>query len=258
MENLQGKTVAVLGASSEGGTGWRIAELFAEAGAKVFVAARTMSGVETLARKIGGKAFRCDVSREDDVKAFAEFAAGSGSIDSAVNAAGCPLPGLIETIDLATLQTCIETNFYGQLFFVRQMAARMRAGGSITAILSAAATRVSVGADGYSLAKAAAMHMVRYAAVEYAARDIRINAVNPGLIDTPLVASVTKNPQVLDVFLKETPLRRIATADDVAKVALWLAEAPTITGVGIEVDGGMHLGRFPLPWEIPSTAFEQL
>ena len=102
------------------------------------------------------------------------------------------------------------------------------------------------------------MHMVRYAAIEYAQRGIRINAINPGLIDTPLVASVVNNPDVLHTFLKETPLRRIASPTDVAKTALWLADADMITGAGIDVDGGMHLGRFPLPWEIPNTTYDKL
>ena len=115
-----------MGASYEGGTGWKIAELLAEEGAELFVGARTSVGVEKLAAQIGGKAFRCDVTNEDEIKAFAEFAAaGTGRIDLAVNAAGCPFPGTIETLDLKTLQLNIETNFYGQLFFVQQLAARM-------------------------------------------------------------------------------------------------------------------------------------
>ena len=260
MARLKGKVAVVLGASSEGGTGWSTAELFAREGADVFVAARTLSGVEALARKIGGRAFRCDASNEDEVRGLAEFAASkSGRIDVAVNAAGLPVVGTVETLDVPTLQRSVDVNYYGQLFFVRQMAAKMQAGGSVVAILSLSTTHVQVGVDGYAFAKAASLAMVRYAAAEYAGRGIRINVINPGLIDTPMAATIVKVPAVLDAFLKETPLKAPVDPADIAQTALWLsADAHSVTGAVIEVDGGVHLGRLPRPDELPAAALEGL
>lgn len=255
MSRFRDKTVVILGASAEGGTGWRTAELFAHEGADVVVAARTLAGIQALARKIGGRAVLCDAANEDQIHALAEIAASkTGQIDIAVNAAGLPVPGTIETLDVATLQRSVEVNYFGQLFFVRQMAAKMRAGGSVSCILSLASTHPQIGVDGYAFAKSAALAMVRYAGLEYASRGIRINAINPGLIDTPMAAPVCQVPAIMKVFLQEIPLKKAVDPADVGRAALWLAEAESVTGACIEIDGGAHLGRWPRLDELPTAA----
>jgi len=261
MGRLTNTTAVILGASAEGGTGWRTAELFAREGANLVVAARNMSGIESLARKIGASGFRCDTSKEDDVCALAEFAAEKfgGYIDIAVNAAGQSAVGTIETLDLKTLQGAVDVNYFGQLYFVRQMAAKMKAGGSIVSILSQSINVPMIGVDAYAFAKSAAMNMVRYAALEYAGRGIRINAIVPGLIDTPMAATVVRTPAVYAAFVKEIPLKAAVDPMDIAQTALWLsADVRSVTGEAIFVDGGSHLGRMPRPEEMPTAALDGL
>lgn len=254
MSRFRDKTVVVLGASSEGGTGWRTAELFAREGADVVIAARTLAGIQALAEKIGGRAVVCDAANENQVHALAEISASkAGRIDIAVNAAGLPVRGTIETLDVATLQRSVEVNYYGQLFFVRQMAAKMQAGGSVTCVLSLTSTHPQIGVDAYAFAKSAALTMVRYAGLEYASRGIRVNAINPGLMNTPMAASVCQVPAMLEAFLREIPLKKPVDPADVARAALWLAEAESVTGACIEIDGGAHLGRWPRLDEMPTA-----
>lgn len=249
------KVVVVLGASAEGGTGWRCAERFAAEGARLIVAARSLAGVQKLAAKIGGRALRCDVSRESDVAAVAAAATEWGGLDAAVNAAGHAVPSAVDSFDQTTLQSAIEVNFYGNLYFFRQMAGAMKHGGSITTIASVAATMVTPGNVLYGCAKAATVTAVRYAALEYAPRNIRVNALLPGLIDTPLAAPLVGNKALLAVFLKEVPLKRVSEAVEIANAALWLASSPSITGSTITIDGGISLRRAPQLDELPQEAY---
>lgn len=260
MGRLEGKTAVILGASSEGGTGWCMAELFAKEGAKVYVGARSTPGLEKLASKIGGKAFRCDTANEDEIRGLAEFAAAeTGFIDIAVNSAGKAYPGTIETLSKEDLLKNVEVNYFGQVYFIRQMAKKMREGGSITTILSGTAVGIQIGTDGYAFAKAAALHMVRYAAREYAPRKIRINAINPGLINSPMGSRAMGNAGFFEVYCRETPLAAPTEPIEIAETALWLAAyAHSVTGVGLMLDGGKHLGRNPLPWEYPKRALDNI
>jgi NAD(P)-dependent dehydrogenase (short-subunit alcohol dehydrogenase family) len=260
MDRAKDKVVVVLGASSEGGTGWRTAELFAREGAKVVVAARGLAGVQKLAESIGGVAYACDVGNEAMVAALSDFAVETfGRIDYAINAAGLPVPSTVMDLDAEVLLSSTNINFFGHLYFLKHMARNIAPGGSLISIASLAATAVIPGNVIYGCAKAAVVAAVRYAAVELAPRGIRVNAISPGIIDTPMVKSLTSNPVVFGGFLRETPLGRIVSPEEVANCALWLSvDATSMTGTSTILDGGMHLRRPPQPDELTEGAYSGL
>lgn len=246
----------VLGASKEGGTGWAIAEVLAKRGLKVTVGARRRAGIDKLAQAIGGTAVICDVTSEAQVEVMAEAAinTGNGPIDTAILAAGEGVRGNIDTIAESELQRALALNLHGPVYFLRHMARRMKDGGSIVLMSTIAATNPWPGYFAYGCAKAAVQTLVKYAALEYASRGIRVNAVIPGPIQTPTAASILSNPNLRNALFREIPLGRTSTTQEVAEAVAWFAMgAGCITGECLHVDGGMHLRRPPYPDELQAA-----
>jgi NAD(P)-dependent dehydrogenase (short-subunit alcohol dehydrogenase family) len=242
----QGKLAAVLGASEEGGTGWAISEALAGKGYHVTVGARRRGGIDALADRLGGDAIPCDATREADVERFCTDAAGDAGLDCAVLVAGAGIRGLIDTIPLEDLEHCMQLNFHAAFYFARHAARRMNHDGSIVFISSIAATNPWTGYVAYGAAKSALQTLVRYAAIEFADRGIRVNAVCPGPISTPAARYLVEHPRAGAVVAHEVPLGRVASPQDVAEAVAWLGTSPGwITGETIHTDGGMSLRRPP-------------
>jgi NAD(P)-dependent dehydrogenase (short-subunit alcohol dehydrogenase family) len=251
---LQGKVAVVLGASAAGGTGWAVAEALAAAGAKVVVSARRSAPLEVLARKIGGTALACDAGKPDQVTALACAAAEAhGLIDIAVNCAARPTLGSIADADQTIVQRSLEVNFLGQVSFVREMASVMRDGGAIVLFSSASSVQPVLPFFPYACAKAATDCLVRYAALEYGPRGIRVNSIQPGPIKTEMASPLFAVPGAEAVFMREIPLRRVGMPEDFAQAVLSLVGPGYITGVNLPVSGGMHLTRAPYQDEIPKS-----
>ncbi len=249
--DFTGKVAVVLGASSARGTGWAIAEALAAQGAKVVVGARTLAPLQELAKKTGGIAVRCDATSEDDIKLLIATALKEyGQLDIAVNAAGSALMGPIETAETATLQSSLDTNYLANVYFVKHAAAAMGNGGSIVIISTMATTNVMGPLFPYACAKAATDCLVRYAAVEYGGRNIRVNSVQPGPILSDLTWDLLTNPQVKERMEYEIPLKRIGVPSDFANAVLWLAGPCYATGINLQLNGGHFLQRFPRPEEL--------
>jgi 3-oxoacyl-[acyl-carrier protein] reductase len=241
----------VLGASKEGGTGWAIAEVLAKRGLKVTVGARRREGIDKLVQAIGGIPVTCDVTSESQVEAMAAVAAENGPIDTAILAAGEGVRGNIDSIAESELQRSLALNLLGPVYFIRHMARRMQDGGSIVLMSTIAATNPWPGYFAYGCAKAAVQTLVKYAALEYAPRGIRVNAVIPGPIQTPTASSILSNPNLRTALFREIPLGRTATTQEVADAVAWFATgAGWITGECLHIDGGMHLRRPPHPDEL--------
>lgn len=252
MADFDGKVAVVLGASAEGGTGWAIAEALAAHGAKVVVGARSYEPLKVLADRINGTAVRCDAGDEDHVAALAEAALKTyGKLDIAVNSAGQPITGMIADITTEQLQAGVRGNYFSHVYFVKHMAKAIGSNGSIVIISSIAATQVQSWFFAYSCAKAAANCLVRYAALEYGARNIRVNAISPGPIASNLAQGVLLKPGVHDALIRNIPLKRIADPADIANAVLWLAGPAYATGLDLQVNGGFQLGRFPFEDELP-------
>jgi len=134
----------------------------------------------------------------------------------------------------------------GVFLSVKHQARHMTAGGSIVNIASLNALQPAEGFAAYCSAKAGVAMLSTVAAMELGPRGIRVNAIAPGLIDTPLTAMLNQ-PPFRDEFLDNTPLGRIGTTADVAAAALFLAsdDSAWITGDLLLVDGGGHTKRYP-------------
>lgn len=252
MNECHGNTL-VLGASREGGTGWAIAEALAKDGHHVTVGARSREGIERLAARIGGTAVACDATVETDVARLLDAAvAARGPLDAAVLVAGEGVIGNIDDMPRAEFERCLQLNFHAPVYFVRHAARRLRDEGSIVLMSSIAATNPWQGYFAYGAAKAAVHALVRYAALEYAPRRIRVNAVCPGPIETAEAAErLHRNPNVAEALTREVPLGRRPTTAEVAEAVTWFAmRAGAITGEWLRVDGGLHLRRPPSPQEM--------
>lgn len=240
------RRAAVLGASEEHGTGWEIARALHAQDWFVTVGARRREGVERLAGEIGGKAVVADATTEADVERFVEEAAADGSLECAVLVAGAGVKGVIDDIPLDVLDDCMRLNFEAPFLFIRHAARRLADNGSIVLISSVAANNPWPGYVAYGAAKSAMQTLVRYAALEYGARGIRVNAVCPGPISTPAAQYLVSHPKAGPIVAAEVPLGRVARPVEVAEAVAWLCGSPGwITGEIIHTDGGMFLRRPP-------------
>jgi NAD(P)-dependent dehydrogenase (short-subunit alcohol dehydrogenase family) len=253
-ETLTGHAV-ILGASKEGGTGWVIAETLAGHYRHLTVAARRREGIEKLASRLNATAVSCDVTIESEVKTLGSAAVtAAGPIDAAILVAGEGVRGYIDDIPESELQRSLALNLIGPVYFLRHMARCMNSGGSIVLMSSIAATNPWPGYFSYGAAKAGLQALVKYAALEYAPRGIRVNAVIPGPIETSTASATLSNPNLRKALFREIPLGRTATTAEVAETVAWFARsAPWITGECVHIDGGMHLRRPPHPDEMQAA-----
>lgn len=235
--DFNGKVVVVTGGAS--GIGAAICDSFQEAGAKVWCADLD------LANSSGLKSRVCDVSNEQEVASFfEEVFVTEGKLDVVVNNAGIqPLGVSILETSPELMEKTLGVNVSGALWGVKQAARLMAAGGSIVNLASFVGTLGVPDGMAYAVSKAGVAHLTKCAALELAAKGIRVNAVAPGTIRTPAVEGIPDNPEI--PFVEErTPLGRLGEPEEVAQVILFFASeaASYITGAIIPVDGGIAAG----------------
>ncbi|HXW42042.1 MAG TPA: SDR family oxidoreductase [Xanthobacteraceae bacterium] len=242
---LDGKTALVTGAGS--GIGKCIAETYAREGARVALADLDGAAAQAAARGIGNTAvaMRCDVTSKADVAAaVAETLSAFGALDVLVNNAGTthvnkPMLEISEDEFDRTFAVNVKGVFLGCQAVVPVF--RRRGGGLIINIGSTAALRPRPGVAAYSATKGAVHTLTKALAAELAADRIRVCAIAPVATETPLLPSfLGPAPGMRDKFIATIPLGRLASVQDIADAALFLAsaEAQFLTGNILEVDGG--------------------
>ncbi len=257
---LNGKVAVVTGATS--GIGEKTAEIFVEQGARVVLAGRSAERGEALAARLGENALfvRTDVAKETEVKNMIEQAVDHfGRLDCLFNNAGIGGPaGPIESTTWDEYTACMDVLVGGVVMGIKHAAPVMKrqGRGSIITTTSVAGMRAGYGDHVYSLAKAAVIHLTSCVAMELGESGIRVNAIAPGGIVTPIFGlgaglSQSEAKEKLDrveAWLeKSQPIQRAGVPDDIAITAVYLAsdESAFVNGHNLVVDGGLIGG---VPW----------
>jgi NAD(P)-dependent dehydrogenase (short-subunit alcohol dehydrogenase family) len=265
VKRFSDKTALVIGAGTAGG-GWgngkAIAAQFAREGAKVVCFDLDATLAEEAAQTIRDEGFDAvgiggNATSSEDVKAAVDRAVSEyGGLDLLANNVGIVVPGDVVSLSEEDFDKVFAVNLKSCFLSMKHAIPEMlkRGGGAIVNVSSISSIRyLGKNYVGYYSSKAAMNHMTRVTAAEYAARQVRVNAVLPGLMDTPMArASAQRNwgatPEKMEELWKEraerVPMQWLGDAWDIARAAAFLAsdEARFITGQTLTVDGGMTLG----------------
>ena len=245
---FQGKVALVTGAGS--GLGLAAARAFAAEGACLVLADVDKGAVEAAAARLVASghqalAVHCNVADEAQVKAMVDLTVATyGRLDAAYNNAGINSP-VAETADASgdEFERVHGVNLRGVWNCMKYELLQMREQGS-GAIVNCSSLGGLVGIAGrgvYHASKHGVIGLTKSAALEYAARGIRINAVCPGIIETPMVADMLeREPEAMQELMKEQPIGRLGQSDEIAAAVLWLCSpgASFVIGHALAVDGG--------------------
>ena len=244
---VKDKVVIITGGGS--GIGRETGILFAKEGAKVVIAdVNEKAGAETveLIKNAGGEAFfaRLDVSNREQAKQVVkETIAKYGRLDVLINNAGIIQDALVVKMTEEQWDKVIDINLKGPFNCIQAVVGQMISQGSgvILNISSIVALYGNVGQTNYAATKAGLVGMTKTLAKELGKKGIRVNAVAPGFIYTPMTETMPE--KILEMMKEKTPLKRLGTPADVASTLLFLAsdEASFINGAVISVDGGLLL-----------------
>jgi NAD(P)-dependent dehydrogenase (short-subunit alcohol dehydrogenase family) len=257
MAGIEGLAALVTGGGS--GIGLGVAKRFAADGAHVTICGRTEDKLVAAVKDIEAVAHNgarvqyvaADVTVEDDVaRAVATAAEPTGGLDILFACAGGSTHlGPIAEADADAWRATIELNIVGTFLSIKHAVPVMErsGGGSIVATSSIAGTNTHKLMSAYCVGKAGIEMLVKVAADELGHANIRVNGVQPGLVDTELVSFITAGGPLLDDYHEQMPVSRVGTVDDIANAVRYLAgpESSWVTGEMLAVDGGHHLRRGP-------------
>jgi NAD(P)-dependent dehydrogenase (short-subunit alcohol dehydrogenase family) len=253
MVTIRERTALVTGGGS--GIGLASAARLATDGAHVAICGRTEEKLAKAEAAIapgvgdGGsiRSIVADVTIEEQVAAAVAFAAepADGLDILFANAGGSHHLGPFDAADLNAVRTTIDLNLVGTIICIKHAvpAMRDRGGGSIIGMSSGAGHFPHRWLWAYGASKAGIEEVCRYAAEEFGGDGIRVNVLQPGIIDDELMAPITGGGKLLDHYLANMPLGRVGTVNDVAEAVRFLAgpESSWITGACLPIDGGHHL-----------------
>lgn len=252
---MRSQVAVVIGGAS--GLGAATARALHAAGYRVTVADTNLAGATEVAAELDGVGVTVDVTDEASVESlFADVVEREGAVDAVVNTAGTSGFARVTDHDVAEWRAVLDVNLVGAMIVIKHAGRVLGQGGSLVSLTSLNARQPGAGLSAYCAAKAGLSMLTQVAALELAPRGIRVNAIAPGLVITPLTEGIQLIPGVQEDYLENTPLGRAGTPEEIAAAAVFLcsAQAAWITGEVLDINGGAHLMRYPdLPRHIEAA-----
>ncbi len=238
---LKGKVAVITGGNS--GIGLATAQEFKAQGAEVVIFGRTQKSLEDAVHTIGNGtlAVQGDVTQLADLdRLYQQTVERFGKVDILVVNAGIAKPTPIEQLDEAAFDQMSNTNFKGAFFTVQRALPHLNDGASIILVTGYNNRKGIPGYSVNSATKAALRSLARTFSAELLHRGIRVNALSPGAIETPILGKLGLSEEILESIPETIPIKRIGTAEEMAKAALFLASKDSSYVVGAELvaDGG--------------------
>ncbi|MBX7433504.1 SDR family oxidoreductase [Mycobacterium sp. Y57] len=244
MSNGIERTAVVIGGAS--GIGWATAQALAAEGCRIVIADLNGDAAQIRAAELGTphSAATVDVTDEDSVASLFDRL---GPLDIAVNCAGFSNVGLITEMPAEDFRAVIDVCLNGAFIVAKHAGRHLRDGGSLVQISSLNGRQPAAGMSAYCAAKAGLSMLTQVAALEMGPRGIRVNAVAPGFVHTPLTAAAASVPGVVEDYVDNTALGRAGTPEDIANAVVYLCAPGSswLTGEVLDINGGAHLKRYP-------------
>lgn len=243
----QNSYAVVIGGAS--GIGAEICREMAAHGYAVVIADRNVEAAQSMVAELPGDghaAAAVDVSDEASVATFfASLEQRDGRFEVAVNCAGITALGLVTELPVAKFRRVLDVCLTGAFLTIQHAGRHIADGGTIISLSSLNARQPAVGMSAYCSAKAGLSMLTQVAALELAARGIRVNAIAPGLVRTPLTSGALGVPGVESEYVENVPLGRPGTPAEIAEAVMYLTRAQWVTGEVIDINGGAHMMRYP-------------
>ncbi|KAF9133324.1 reductase [Mortierella sp. 14UC] len=234
------------------GIGLATAKLFASQGSRIVVLGRDQERINHVLTKeltpldgngspVEHLGFKCDVSKQEDIEKTIKELSKVAPVDFLVNSAGIARDSLLIAHAAQDIENVISTNLMGTIWLNKAVAKGMmrRKRGAIINISSVVGLQGNIGQSVYSASKAAIVGFSKSLSKELGSRNITVNVIAPGYIDTDMTSNIPEDRK--KAIVARTSLGRLGQADDVAEAALFLAQAKFITGQVLVVDGGLSL-----------------
>ena len=243
MDRFKRKTAVITGGTS--GMGLATAKMLLDGGARVLVTGRSQAGLDSAQKELGEDALvvSSDARSLTDIDSLASrVKAEFDTFDLLFVNAGFSIRAPLESVTEAVYDEMFNLNAKGPLFAVQKLTPFINRGGSIVLTTSVANVKGMPGNAAYGAAKAALRSFARTLAAELLSREIRVNAVTPGPIDTPIIEKAFPGgaaSQIREKMAGMIPMKRWGTSEEIAKAVLFLAfDATFTTGAELPVDGG--------------------
>ncbi|MCV7214534.1 SDR family oxidoreductase [Mycobacterium crocinum] len=242
------QVAVIVGGAS--GIGWATAQTLAAEGARVTIADRNTELARERAAELGHPHTWAEVEVTDETTVaglFDDVVAREGALHVVVNCAGFSGFGVITELDAEQFRSVIDVCLTGAFLVIKHAGRHLREGGALVSLTSLNARQPAIGMSAYCSAKAGLSMLTQVAALELGPRGIRVNAVAPGFVHTPLTEGAAMVPGVVDEYVENTALGRPGTPQDIADAVAFLCspQSSWLTGEILDLNGGAHLKRYP-------------
>ncbi|HPX35671.1 MAG TPA: SDR family NAD(P)-dependent oxidoreductase [Mycobacterium sp.] len=242
------RVAVVIGGAS--GIGWATARALAQDGCRVTIADRDTEGAQRNAAELGEPHSwaAVEVTDEDSVaRLFDGVVSREGGLHVVVNCAGFSGFGLITELDADQFRSVVDVCLTGAFLVIKHAGRHLGEGGSLVSLTSLNGRQPAIGMSAYCSAKAGLSMLTQVAALELGPHGVRVNAVAPGFVHTPLTEGAMAIPGVVEDYVENTALGRTGTPEDIAAAVAFLCspQSAWLTGEVLDLNGGAHLKRYP-------------